>query len=347
MPLKEEIPGICLFVAQVMNSFGDHRISTAVEPESRRSPRIPTAPLITIETTVWPQKDTSADGSLQDPDPSSEQLVESPSLSPQLLPQLPSITFGPRSYSNAGSASTHFHAPAYYKDNFASNVLQIPSSNTHTRSNSGSSIGSVMSGWSGWTPGPATDERASELGDPNIDARALLNTNGDSKSNHVDNPFAFTETQIGKQLYDPKNLEALRTMEGLEGLTMGLRTDVKTGLPLDEDILDGHVTLEEVWSAFESPLRRAFQREAVATNIANHDTTGLGIETLADEYEYEHTVAGRRGSQSQPFFRDRRRIFGENKIPVRPLKNIFQLMWIALHDKILVWPLFSSCAHFF
>jgi hypothetical protein len=30
-------------------------------------------------------------------------------------------------------------------------------------------------------------------------------------------------------------------------------------------------------------------------------------------------------------------VFGENTIPMRPQKGILELMWIALHDKVLVW----------
>lgn len=237
-------------------------------------------------------------------------------------------------------AGTHLHVPASRNDNVTSNSLQIPSSNRHIRSNSASSIGSDMSRWSGWTPTPAT-EPSSEFGDISIDMRALLSAHEESDSAQTDNPFAFTESQVGKQLYDPKNLEVLRAMEGLEGLTMGLRTDVKRGLSPDEDILDGCVTLEDMWSAFESPWRH---RDVTGPNIVCHDIESVGTENWAErDAGLIANIGASRESKSQQrpkLFQDRRRIFGENKIAVRPMKNIFQLMWIALHDKILVDPFF-------
>lgn len=281
---------------------------------------------------------TNANHHLQDLDPAPERVngVSSLGLHPVSLLHPAMAGLSPSS----NRAGTYLHVPASRNDNLTSNSLQIPSSNRHTRSNSASSIGSDISGWSGWTRTPAT-EPSSEFGDLSIDMRALLSTHEESDSKQTDNPFAFTESQVGKQLYDPKNLEVLRAMEGLGGLTMGLRTDVKRGLSPDEDILDGCVTLEDMWSAFESPWR---QRGVTGPNIVYHDIESVGTENWADQYAGPIASLGAshesKAQQRPKLFKDRRRIFGENKIAVRPMKNIFQLMWVALHDKILVDPFF-------
>lgn len=63
---------------------------------------------------------------------------------------------------------------------------------------------------------------------------------------HVpDNKFAFSPGQLSK-LFNPKSLSAFYAMGGLAGLEKGLRTDVKSGLSSDEDLLDGAVSFGEV-----------------------------------------------------------------------------------------------------
>jgi len=164
-----------------------------------------------------------------------------------------------------------------------------------------------MSGWSGWTPSPSTDVHGSDFGDMNIEVHTLPELSLESTGDQDPIPFAFTKTQVGKRLYDPKDLSFLGAIGGLEGLSLGLQVDLSKGLSPDEDILDVPVTLEDVWRT----LSRGERPE-----ITHHDESPR--------------------TQSSPRFRDRRRVFGENKIPVRPPKNILQLMWIALHDKVLV-----------
>jgi len=168
----------------------------------------------------------------------------------------------------------------------------------------------------------------SEFGDPSMDVRALLQTPEDSENKQVDNPFAFTPIQLSKRLYDPKELDLVRAMGGVEGLTLGLRTDVNKGLSPHEDLLDGHVTLEEVWRILDDPQRRELGRDLA---IIRDGPPGLSAEISVGE---SGLPAVSQGSKSN--FQDRRRVFGENKIPMRPPKNILQLMWLALHDKILV-----------
>lgn len=178
-----------------------------------------------------------------------------------------------------------------------------------------------------------SDSHTSVFGDLDLDYRSLLTDNEDHEHTVDGSPFAFSKTQLGKRLYEQKDLNFLRAMKGLDGLIMGLRTDVINGLSPDEDWLDGHVTLEDVWNTFENPLQARPKHPAVVR------TTSLRTDERPSS---SRSILGR--SKSQKLFGDRRRVFGENRVPVRPPKNIFQLMWIALHDKVIVpsFPLLIS-----
>jgi hypothetical protein len=164
----------------------------------------------------------------------------------------------------------------------------------------------------------------------------LLGSSKDSEDERNENPFAFTKSQLGRRLYEPKNLNLLRAMEGLGGLVMGLRTDLHKGLSPDEDDLDGYVTVKDVWRTFENQQSFAIQRGLFETNGVG-DETVLLTDTPAEQLTRERLIRQRKPKkQNEMGFGDRRRAFGENKIPVLPSKNIFQLMWLTLHDKTLV-----------
>jgi Ca2+-transporting ATPase len=203
---------------------------------------------------------------------------------------------------------------------------------------------SNISNWSGWSPSsPASVRANSDFGDIDIDTRELLTSTKGPDAEIIDNPFAFTQAQLGRSLYDPKNLSLLRAMMGAEGLAMGLRVDLHQGLSPDEDKLDGHVTLEDVWRRFEG-LDEVDDVRADGNN-APHDQAAPTMDAVASQHQHPNPTGWSRifrkskpPPSSSKGFTDRRRVLGENRIPVRPLKNIFQLVWIALQDKIIVPP---------
>jgi Ca2+-transporting ATPase len=230
--------------------------------------------------------------------------------------------------------------PAWYPSNSFSSALQIPYPKTHVRSNSAGTNATERSGWSGWSPSsPGSSGRISDFGDDE-DLRQLLKSIGDSEDTIAENPFAFTKLQLGKNLYDSKDLNVLRAVKGLEGLTMGLRTDVENGVPLNEDRLEGQVTIEDIWQDFESPQRERFQEGHASVNQMSDDTPGLRTVTSVNVKErFSYGFLRRPKPQSRrEFFTDRSRVFGDNRIPQRPAKNMLQLMWIAFQDKVIVDP---------
>jgi P-type Ca2+ transporter type 2C len=225
-------------------------------------------------------------------------------------------------YSSSSTADAerlvHPTAPADQINDLPSNFLHIPSIGRHNRSQSTSSIGSCTSNW---TENPCPTP-ASDIGDPQIDLQRLLVIDG-QKDSHADSPFAFGVNQLAK-LHDPKDLNVLRAMGGLKGLCLGLRTDVSKGLSRDESILDGHITIEDVQRMLETQMTPVIQ---------NHDQDDPPAAGLLKRRTTLLSLNFSRGPRS---FQDRIKVFGENRIPIRKAKNIFQLMWMVLQDKILV-----------
>lgn len=125
------------------------------------------------------------------------------------------------------------------------------------------------------------------------------------------NPFAFAPGHMTK-LLNPKSLGAFHAVGGIGGLEKGLRTDVKSGLSMDEDRLDGTISFEE----------------ATATSSPSSDRTAVESPEIAPQH------SGEKGSQGN--FVDRKRIFDDNRLPERKAKSIFQLMWMAYNDKVLI-----------
>lgn len=97
--------------------------------------------------------------------------------------------------------------------------------------------------------------------------------------NHPKNKFAFSPGQLSK-LLNPKSLNAFFAMGGLAGLEKGLRTDIKSGLGSDEDILDGSVAFEDVatkgapkYGAHGDTAPEAGEKSTAAASGAHHAST--------------------------------------------------------------------------
>ncbi|CEJ88560.1 hypothetical protein VHEMI04753 [[Torrubiella] hemipterigena] len=130
--------------------------------------------------------------------------------------------------------------------------------------------------------------------------------------------FAFTPSQLHK-LLTYRNLIALDVFGGIRGLAAGLRTDVDSGLSIDETGLQGKVSFDEAVAAGEHG--RAAALRAMTTEPeppSRHLTLRIGEE------------------QPEPAYVNRKRIFGANRLPRRKQKSFLRLMWIAYNDKLLI-----------
>ncbi|KAL8400829.1 hypothetical protein RB594_001014 [Gaeumannomyces avenae] len=132
------------------------------------------------------------------------------------------------------------------------------------------------------------------------------------------NRFAFTPAQLNK-LATTRTIAALDAFGGLHGLAAGLRTDLAAGLGVDEASFDDTVAFEEAVAAGKE------HRKPKTTPLPSDGKKG---HELAPAFKLEFGA-------EQKGFTDRRRIFGENRVPRRKQKSFLQLAWIAFNDKLM------------
>lgn len=125
------------------------------------------------------------------------------------------------------------------------------------------------------------------------------------------NKFAFTPGQMSK-MYSPKSLGAFHALGGLVGMEKGLRTDRNAGLSVDENNLEGTISF----------------KEATAVSASSAPSTVVEEPEMVSQQ-----MAGNTGNGS---FADRKRIFSNNTLPTKKQKSIFELMWLAYNDKVLI-----------
>ena len=181
-----------------------------------------------------------------------------------------------------------------------------------------SSVGSNT--FVGSTPSGSLRERADSTATEILDDETALKPDpGREDEFQVENnPFAFSPGQLSK-LYNPKSYGAFHALRGLSGLAKGLRTDIHTGLSVDEDVLPNKVTFEDVTgnaaAAVQSPTTK--------------------IQPLKQRRTSGKTLGGQDDSDARRFG-DRKRVYGDNRLPDRKSKSFFALAWMALQDKVLI-----------
>lgn len=132
-------------------------------------------------------------------------------------------------------------------------------------------------------------------------------------------PFRYKPFELAHML-DPKSFDTLRAFGGTAGLLSGLGTSKERGLSKAGDGRPG---------AGDGTSHR-------------HDTEKPAI-TLTEPGGDVHSThapsdAGNDAAAAAATIEDRRRVYGENVLPIRPSKSLLQLMWAALKDKVLVRP---------
>ncbi|RDW88156.1 calcium-transporting ATPase-1 [Coleophoma cylindrospora] len=126
---------------------------------------------------------------------------------------------------------------------------------------------------------------------------------------HVENnSFAFSPGQLSK-LLNPKSLPAFAALGGLAGIARGLRTNIVSGLSIDENNLEGSISFSE----------------ATRSEYSKDRSSSTAVEFIGQE------SVPQRGS-----FTDRIRVFNQNIIPGKKATPLWQLMWIAYKDKVLL-----------
>ena len=152
-------------------------------------------------------------------------------------------------------------------------------------------------------------------------------------------PFAFKPLQLAS-LIDPKSLETLECMGGVDAIFRGLGTQPTYGLstelvPPPSHAGSPHPTFQDESHAADndprkpnimvtSPTAGVPHRSQSTASLASGSGVSLPTAFQFSEEAYRTSI------------KDRKRIFGQNFVPQRPSKTLLQLMWLALKDKVLV-----------
>lgn len=206
-----------------------------------------------------------------------------------------------------------------------SNFLSVPGTRSRGNSLESDETGQTSSTYGGETYVPSTSHESrsdfaknAAINDIHDEDALTPDPGRESEFEVEDNKFAFSPGQLNK-LLNPKSFSAFHALGGLRGLEKGLRTDVKSGLSVDETTLDGTVSFDEVVSPASPSSPKKNIPKSASPNTSPPPATESSIVTEGGE----------------DFF-DRRRIYGDNKLPERKLKTIWELAWIAYNDKVLI-----------
>ncbi|KAI1387773.1 calcium-translocating P-type ATPase [Hypoxylon trugodes] len=178
-----------------------------------------------------------------------------------------------------------------------------------------SSQGDTMTGTTLW-PGEksAASKPSFDNGKIMKDENALKPDKGREADFEVeDNPFAYSPGQLTKML-NPKSLSAFYQLGGLTGIEKGLRTNRNTGLSPDEKHLEGKISFDDA---------------------INRDTKLITEGLESPQTPVAHSDATRHHGYEEQFF-DRKRVYGDNRIPEKKGKSFLQLVWITYNDKVLI-----------
>jgi P-type Ca2+ transporter type 2C len=147
-------------------------------------------------------------------------------------------------------------------------------------------------------------------------------------------PFAFRPFQLAHTL-DSKNFDAISAFDGTAGLLRGLGTNATHGLSKQAVLSRSHSAHNEPRSDSGAGLgaSQRHQPQSEMEMIPAIILTSPDGPTIAE-------VSSMESSEDEPAYHAsleiRRRIYGENLLPTRPSKTLWQLMWLALKDKVLI-----------
>ncbi|EPS35998.1 hypothetical protein H072_10422 [Dactylellina haptotyla CBS 200.50] len=130
-------------------------------------------------------------------------------------------------------------------------------------------------------------------------------TEGDFKIEN--NPFGFTPGHLNKML-NPKSLSAYQALGGIFGIAKGLKTDLQTGLSVDETDIDSPISFNEAVTSSEEEPKKSNHSQAVHLPRSGATTA----------------------------YADRLRVFKDNRLPEKKSIPLWMLMWNAYKDEILL-----------
>ncbi|CAG8464180.1 6543_t:CDS:2 [Ambispora gerdemannii] len=147
---------------------------------------------------------------------------------------------------------------------------------------------------------------------------------------YTENPFPFIPS-ILSQLIDPKNVTLLQKFGGVKGLLKGLHTDPDFGLSSDEKAPLPPIKPDNILNrdaGGDSDLWHFEQKDSVEVSVEKHKRQSKKAKKAA--------LANAELTKDGAPFSQRKRVFGINVLQTKRTKTIFELMWIAMKDKMLI-----------
>jgi Ca2+-transporting ATPase len=114
-------------------------------------------------------------------------------------------------------------------------------------------------------------------------------------------------------MVEEKSIPILESLGGTNGLVRGLGTSAQHGLST-----------------------KSLARSDTAKSATSVPAKNLPIITLTEPSGLVREPSSHDHPAYTASLEDRRRIYGQNVLPVRPSKSLLSLMWLALKDKVLV-----------
>jgi len=132
-------------------------------------------------------------------------------------------------------------------------------------------------------------------------------------------PFAFKPYELAHML-DPKNLDSLTSFGGSVGLLRGLGSNPDHGLSSSSAGAGSGAS-----HPHDAETEYA-EKEKVPNIVLTEPSGNAGVFSQSSE----------NSAAAKASLEDRKRVYGENILPIRPSKGLLELMWMALKDKVLV-----------
>ncbi|CAI7613334.1 unnamed protein product [Penicillium glandicola] len=295
------------------------------QDEGQSTQRRERAPTITIDTsavnsnTEYPPIQVFPEGSqtyTDAPSADTSALLNNGSVSPTDMRSTASIRSNAseeaRDLESRPTSPHNISSPKSKGPEAHSNFLSVPGTRSRGNSLESDQTSQTSSTYGGETYVPSTSHESRSDLDKNAAMRDINDEDvltpdpgRESEFEVEDNKFAFSPGQLNK-LLNPKSFGAFHALGGLRGLEKGLRTDVKSGLSVDETTLDGTVSFDEVTSVSSKNIPKS-----------------ASPNTSPPPPAAESSVI----TEGEENFVDRRQ---------RKLKTIWELAWIAYNDKVLI-----------
>ncbi|KAG6809940.1 hypothetical protein H0H92_014006 [Tricholoma furcatifolium] len=163
-------------------------------------------------------------------------------------------------------------------------------------------------------------------------------------------PFAYKPLQLAHLVTFPRSLDGMKHIGGTAALLRGLRTDAERGLTKEALVVNTgpmsfhlHEEREKKKAKAEKlgQKRRVFGwRIGAVEGVSQRNDGQEDDDTQEDDLEAKDEEYPRDLEPSEDVISvsvdERRRVYGANIIPSRPVRSLWYLMWLSLKDKVLV-----------